>query len=119
MDQGGKEEGGEVNPLLIPYAFNILVLVPVGLLTEGVEVSTADRVDLRVYLWDGPRVGRANWSCEPINYKPEYFDQRNFAAWRFGQTYPNWNPGLQFPTGDAEAWNQASVRFGQYEAARI
>ncbi|MDB5965761.1 MAG: hypothetical protein JWQ72_2261, partial [Polaromonas sp.] len=31
-----------------------------------------------VYLWDGPRVGRANWSCEPINYKPEYFDQRNF-----------------------------------------
>jgi hypothetical protein len=37
-----------------------------------------------VFLWDGPRVGRANWSCEPINYKPEYFDQRNFAAWRFG-----------------------------------
>jgi hypothetical protein len=21
-----------------------------------------------VYLWDGPRVGRANWSCEPITY---------------------------------------------------
>ena len=33
MDQGGKDEGGEVNPLSVPYAFNILVLVPVGLLT--------------------------------------------------------------------------------------
>src|SRR5580692_630680 len=36
-----------------------------------------------VYLWDGPRVGRANWSCEPITYTPAYFDQRNFTAWRF------------------------------------
>lgn len=69
-----------------------------------------------VYLWDGPRVGRANWSCEPINYKPEYFDQRNFAAWRFGATYPNWNPGLQFPTGDAEAWNQATrARYDEFD----
>ena len=33
-----------------------------------------------VYLWDGPRIGRANWSCEPITYAPDYFDQRNFAA---------------------------------------
>jgi len=69
-----------------------------------------------VYLWDGPRVGRANWSCEPINYKPEYFDQRNFAAWRFGQTYPNWNAGLQFPAGDAEAWNQATrARYDEFD----
>jgi hypothetical protein len=69
-----------------------------------------------VYLWDGPRVGRANWSCEPITYKPEYFDQRNFAAWRFGVTYPNWNPGLQFPTGDAEAWNQATrARYDEFD----
>lgn len=69
-----------------------------------------------VYLWDGPRVGRANWSCEPINYKPEYFDQRNFAAWRFGITYPNWHPGLQFPTADAEAWNQATrARYDEFD----
>lgn len=69
-----------------------------------------------VYLWDGPRVGRANWSCEPIQYKPEYFDQRNFAAWRFGVTYPNWHPGLQFPTGDAEAWNQATrARYDEFD----
>jgi hypothetical protein len=69
-----------------------------------------------VYLWDGPRVGRANWSCEPINYTPEPFDQRNFAAWRFGVTYPNWTPGVQFPTADAAAWNQATrARYDEFD----
>ena len=69
-----------------------------------------------VYLWDGPRVGRANWSCEPIAYTPQYFDQRNFAAWRFGLTYPHWNPGLQFPTNDPEAWNQATrARYDEFD----
>lgn len=69
-----------------------------------------------VYLWDGPRVGRANWSCEPITYKPDYFDQRNFAAWRFGINYPQWHPGLQFPTGNAEAWNQATrARYDEFD----
>ncbi|MES2510846.1 MAG: alpha/beta fold hydrolase [Pseudomonadota bacterium] len=69
-----------------------------------------------VYLWDGPRVGRANWSCETITYTPEYFDQRNFAAWRFGVTYPNWHPGLQFPTADREAWNQATrARYDEFD----
>jgi hypothetical protein len=67
------------------------------------------RAGYPVYLWDGPRVGRANWSCEPITYTPDYFDQRNFAAWRFGLTYPNRHPGLQFPTADKEAWNQATL----------
>jgi hypothetical protein len=69
-----------------------------------------------VYLWDGPRVGRANWSCEPIDYKPEYFDQRNFAAWRFGVKFLEWHPGLQFPTQDAEAWNQATrARYDEFD----
>jgi len=69
-----------------------------------------------VYLWDGPRVGRANWSCEPITYTPQYFDQRNFAAWRFGVTYPDWNPGVQFPTADKEAWNQATrARYDEFD----
>lgn len=69
-----------------------------------------------VYLWDGPRVGRANWSCEPIAYKPDYFDQRNFAAWRFGINYPEWHAGLQFPTGNAEAWNQATrARYDEFD----
>lgn len=74
------------------------------------------RLRYPVYLWDGPRVGRANWSCEPIHYKPDYFDQRNFAAWRFGLAYPNWHPGLQFPTADAEAWNQATrARYDEFD----
>ncbi len=69
-----------------------------------------------VYLWDGPRVGRANWSCEPITYTPEYFDQRNFVAWRFGSAYPKWVPGLQFPTDNAEAWNQATrARYDEFD----
>jgi len=69
-----------------------------------------------VYLWDGPRIGRANWSCEPITYTPDYFDQRNFAAWRFGVTYPNWHPGLQFPAADKEAWNQATrARYDEFD----
>lgn len=69
-----------------------------------------------VYMWDGPRVGRADWSCEPITYKPDYFDQRNFAAWRFGVTYPEFTPGIQFPTADREAWNQATrARYNEFD----
>jgi hypothetical protein len=74
------------------------------------------RKDYPVYLWDGPRVGRANWSCEPINYVPGYRDQGNFIAWRFGTTYPNWFPGVQFPTNDPEAWNQATrARYDEFD----
>jgi hypothetical protein len=69
-----------------------------------------------VYLWDGPRVGRANWSCEPITYTPGYRDQGNFVAWRFGTQYPNWFPGVQFPTHDPEAWNQATrARYDEFD----
>ena len=38
------------------------------------------RREYPVFLWDGPRVGRATWGCEPINYVPAYRDQENFAA---------------------------------------
>lgn len=69
-----------------------------------------------VYLWDGPRVGRANWSCEPIHYKPDYFDQRNFFAWRFGPAFGTWNPGVQFPTANVQAWNQATrARYDEFD----
>ena len=62
-----------------------------------------------VYIWDGPHVGRANWGCTEHSYKPATGrDQGNFIAWRFGARYPDWFPGVQFPTRDAEAWNQAS-----------
>jgi hypothetical protein len=62
-----------------------------------------------VYIWDGPHVGRANWGCTSNTYEAGIGrDQQNFVAWRFGAQYPNWFEGVQFPTKDAEAWNQAS-----------
>lgn len=61
-----------------------------------------------VYLWDGPRVGRGNWGCERYVYEPRTGrDQQNFVSWRLGSRYPDWFPGVQFPTGDAEALDQA------------
>ena len=52
-----------------------------------------------VYIWDGPRVGRANWGCEDYTYKAGIGrDQGNFLAWRFGVKYPDWFEGVQFPT---------------------
>jgi hypothetical protein len=69
-----------------------------------------------VYLWDGPRVGRANWGCEPVTYTPGFRDQGNFTAWRFGLTYPNWFEGVQFPTDDPEAWEQATrARYDEFD----
>jgi hypothetical protein len=70
-----------------------------------------------VYIWDGPRVGRANWSCEPIAYEPGIGrDQQNFVAWRFGSAYPNWFDGVQFPKDDPEAWNQATrARYQEFD----
>ncbi|KAF2786570.1 hypothetical protein K505DRAFT_330267 [Melanomma pulvis-pyrius CBS 109.77] len=71
-----------------------------------------------VYLWDGPRVGRANWPCEATNYFPYYRDQGNFAGWNFGPRYGSWWPDVQFPTQDEEAWHQAtSARYVEYDTA--
>ncbi|PSN68184.1 alpha/beta-hydrolase [Corynespora cassiicola Philippines] len=69
-----------------------------------------------VYLWDGPRVGRANWACEPTIYSPSYQDQANFWAWNFGPSFKNWWPDVQFPTEDERAWQQAtSARYVEYD----
>ncbi|HEX6995220.1 MAG TPA: alpha/beta fold hydrolase [Gammaproteobacteria bacterium] len=70
-----------------------------------------------VYLWDGPRVGRANWGCAETTYAPEPGrDQQNFVAWRFGSDYPEFFDGVQFPTGDSEAWNQATrARYQEFD----
>ncbi|KAF2016758.1 alpha/beta-hydrolase [Aaosphaeria arxii CBS 175.79] len=69
-----------------------------------------------VYLWDGPRVGRANWACEPTTYFPSYQDHANFGAWNFGPSYKNWWPDVQFPTRDEAAWQQAtSARYVEYD----
>ncbi|KAJ4289849.1 hypothetical protein N0V90_011181 [Kalmusia sp. IMI 367209] len=69
-----------------------------------------------VYLWDGPRVGRANWACEATTYFPAYMDTANFAAWNFGPRYKQWWPDVQFPTDDDAAWQQAtSARYVEYD----
>ncbi|KAL2123703.1 hypothetical protein VTJ04DRAFT_68 [Mycothermus thermophilus] len=74
------------------------------------------RRDYPVFLWDGPRVGRANWACEPTEYAPDYRDQINFWAWNFGPEYPNWWSDVQFPTDDTEAWRVAtSARYVEYD----
>ena len=77
-----------------------------------------------VYIWDGPQVGRANWGCTDHTYEAATGrDQGNFTAWRFGAKYPNWFEGVQFPTKDAEAWNQASraryLEFDSVENAQL
>jgi len=77
-----------------------------------------------VYIWDGPHVGRANWGCTPNTYEPgSGRDQQNFVAWRFGEQYPNWFKGVQFPTKNPEAWNQASraryLEFDTIENAQL
>lgn len=70
-----------------------------------------------VYLWDGPRVGRANWGCATYSYKPlAGRDEQNFVSWRLGTKYPDWFPGVQFPTNDPEAWNQATrARYDEFD----
>jgi len=74
------------------------------------------RRDYPVYLWDGPRVGRANWSCETVTYKPNYRDEANFTAWNLGPSYKNWWPGIQFPKDDEAAWAQAtSARYDEFD----
>jgi hypothetical protein len=72
-----------------------------------------------VYLWDGPRVGRGNWGCDAYSYKPSVGqDQQNFISWRLGPKYPDFFPGVQFPTKDPEAWNQATrARYDEFDTA--
>ncbi len=70
-----------------------------------------------VYLWDGPRVGRGNWGCEDYTYKAvQGRDQQNFTAWRFGGADGKWFDGVQFPTGDRDAWDQATAaRYDEFD----
>lgn len=77
------------------------------------------RRDYPVYLWDGPRVGRANWGCEAMIYTPRYQDEKNFTAWNFGPSYKNWWPDVQFPSGNARAWAEATAsRYVEFDTLR-
>lgn len=67
------------------------------------------RAGYPTYLWDGPRVGRANWGCEDHAYTATAGrDQGNFGAWRLGPRFGTFHPGIQFPAGDATALEQAN-----------
>ena len=70
-----------------------------------------------VWLWEGPRVGRASWSCEPTYYTPSFTsDHANFVAWNFGPRYKQWWPDVQFPTQNETAWQLAtSTRYVEYD----
>jgi hypothetical protein len=77
------------------------------------------RRDYPVYLWDGPRVGRANWPCEQSTYLPNYRDESNFTSWNFGPAYGNWWPNVQFPVNDRKSWQAATAsRYVEYDALK-
>jgi hypothetical protein len=83
-----------------------------------------------VYIWDGPRVGRANWSCESITTTPSSRDQGNFTAWTFGPTIPagqvptpaEFYPGTQFPNTSPNLeeywWNATGARYEEFDIGR-
>ena len=71
-----------------------------------------------VYLWDGPRVGRANWACSSTTYVPRYADSGNFASWNFGPFFKYFWPDVQFPSQNDDAWQQATAaRYVEYDTA--
>ena len=72
-----------------------------------------------VYIWDGPRVGRGNMSCETYTYKPVVGqDQRNVIAWRFGPEVGQWFPNVQFPKDDPAALDRAmAARYDEFDFA--
>jgi hypothetical protein len=73
-----------------------------------------------VYLWDGPRVGRGNMSCESYTYEPIIGqDQRNYISWRLGPAPGEWFPGVQFPKDDPEAFARAMrARYMEFDFAK-
>ncbi|MEI9891805.1 MAG: hypothetical protein WDN45_16150 [Caulobacteraceae bacterium] len=83
---------------------------------EGYE-SIFLRRGYSIYLWDGPRVGRANWGCESITYKPaQGQDQRNFIAWRFGPKYPDFYPACSFrPTTRRPGTRPPAPRYDEFD----
>ncbi|KAH8676441.1 hypothetical protein BGZ60DRAFT_556017 [Tricladium varicosporioides] len=77
------------------------------------------REDYPVYLWDGPRVGRANWACENVTYTVAYRDEENFPAWNFGPRYGEWWNDTKGPREggvEGENWKQATAnRYDEFD----
>jgi len=69
-----------------------------------------------VYIWDPPRVGRANWACRDYEYRLSYRDQGNFAAWNLGRQYPNFYSDTKFPKDNENAWYHATrTRYMEFD----
>jgi len=70
-----------------------------------------------VYLWDGPRVGRANYGCASYTFTPQPGrDEQSFSAWRLGPSFMKFYPGVQFPINDSFAWDQAvRARYDEFD----
>ena len=83
---------------------------------EGFQTKLLRR-GYATYLWDGPRVGRANWGCEDYSYKAQPGrDQAIFQSWRLGPAFGEFYPGIQFPTGDPAAFDQATrARYDEFD----
>lgn len=86
---------------------------------EGYQTKIL-RAAYPTYLWDGPRVGRANWGCEAYAYEPVVGrDQGNFGAWRLGPRFGEFHPGIQFPADDPVALEQANrARYLEFDTVR-
>ena len=71
-------------------------------------------------MWDGPRVGRGNMSCEAYTIEPVIGqDQRNWVAWRFGPAAGQWFEHVQFPKSDAAAMDRAmAARYAEFDIAK-
>ena len=83
---------------------------------EGLQ-SMLLRARYPTYVWDGPRVGRGNWGCENYEYvaRPGR-DQQNFTAWRLGPRFGTFYQGIQFPTDDPAALDQANrARYDEFD----
>jgi hypothetical protein len=83
---------------------------------EGYQTKLL-RAGYSTYIWDGPRVGRANWGCEDYTYHAQIGrDQGNFGAWRLGLKYGEVYPGEQFPANDPAALEQANrARYDEFD----
>ena len=70
-----------------------------------------------VYLWDGPRVGRANYGCDSYTFTPKPGrDAQSFLAWRLGPAFMEFYAGVKFPVNNPEAWDQAvRARYDEFD----
>jgi hypothetical protein len=86
---------------------------------EGYQTKLL-RAGYPTYIWDGPRVGRANWGCEDYTYHAQVGrDQGNFIAWRLGPKPGQFWPGEQFPVNDPAALEQANrERYDEFDTVK-